>query len=112
MENESAEVRIPHHENDDSKAEENVVELPGVVAELGELKEGAVIFEEGLAHLFGRHPVSVKRAVERGELPPPTRLLGRSAWTVGAILRHLEGRQEQATKERERIEKKIAQLSP
>ena len=110
MEQESAEVRIPHDERADT--EENIVELPGVVAELGELKEGAVIFEEGLAHLFRRHPVSVKPAVERGELPPPTRLLGRSAWTVGAILRHLEDRQEQATKEKERIEKKIARLSP
>ena len=81
--------------------------IPGIVAELGELKDGAVVFEEALARMFDRHPVSIQRAVQRGELPPPTRLLGRNAWTVGAILRHLEGRQEQAAKEKERIEKII-----
>ena len=120
MEHGRAKIRIADSENSDSEPEENPneanladgVKLPGVVAELGELKEGAVIFEVGLAHLFKRHAVSIKRAVERGEIPPPCRLFGRSAWTVGAILRHLEGRQEQATEERADLEKKIARLSP
>ena len=51
--------------------------LPGVIALLGELKPGAVITEEGVARLFGRHATSVKRAVQRGELPPPCRLFGK-----------------------------------
>jgi hypothetical protein len=32
--------------------------------------------KEDLAQLFQRHPVSIQRAVERGELPPPIMLLG------------------------------------
>lgn len=86
-------------------------DLPGVVAEFGELKDGAILFEEGLARLLHRHPVSIKRAVERGELPQPCRLLGRNAWTVGAVLHFLEERQGQAAKKKGELERKIAKLS-
>ena len=87
-------------------------DLPGIIAILGELKPAAIITEEGAARLFNRHIASVKRAVRRGELPPPCRLFGQNAWTVGTLIQHIENRLEQAAKERECIEKKIAQLSP
>lgn len=87
-------------------------ELPGIIAILGELKPGAIITEEGAAHLFGRHVASVKRAVQRGELPPPCRLFGGNAWTVGALVRHIESRLEEAAKEAEQITRKLAVLSP
>ena len=29
----------------------------------------AILYEQGLAALFSRHPTSIKRAVQRGELP-------------------------------------------
>ena len=91
---------------DDGKA------VPGIVAALGELGSGPIITEEGLAHLFGRHPASIKRAVTRGELPQPARLLGRPAWTVGSIVRHIEARLVEAAKEAERQSRKISQLRP
>ncbi|MBI2505056.1 MAG: hypothetical protein HYW07_17700 [Candidatus Latescibacteria bacterium] len=87
-------------------------ELPGIIALLGELKPGAVLFEEGLARLFDRHPASIKRAVQRGELPPPCRLFGGNAWTAGALVRHIEKRLEQAAKESERQSQRVAKLSP
>ena len=37
---------------------------------------------------------TIKRAVERGELPRPVRLMGKNTWTAGAIVRHLEARLE------------------
>jgi hypothetical protein len=86
--------------------------LPGIIAVLGELKSGSIITEEGVATLFRRHPVSVKRAVQRGELPHPTRLFGQNAWTVGALIRHIEGRLERAAKEAERTARRVANLSP
>ncbi|MCK6473801.1 MAG: helix-turn-helix domain-containing protein [Planctomycetes bacterium] len=55
-----------------------------------------VVTEEDLARALGRHPVTIKRAVERGELPPPVRLMGKPTWTGAAILKHLESRLEQA----------------
>ena len=45
-------------------------ESPGIVKDLGSLPPGSIVPEEALARMFGRHPVSIKRAVERGELPP------------------------------------------
>jgi hypothetical protein len=87
-------------------------ELPGIIALLGELKPGAVLFEEGLARLFDRHPASIKRAVQRGELPPPCRLFGGNAWTAGVLVRHVEKRLEEAAREAEKLAQKLAKLSP
>ena len=86
--------------------------LPGIIALLGELKPGAIITAEGMAQLFKRHAASVKRAVQRGELPAPYRLFGSDSWNVGAIVQHFEHRQEEAAKDAERMARKIAQLSP
>ena len=86
--------------------------LPGIIAMLGELKPGAIVTEEGVAHLFNRHVTSVKRAVQRGELPPPCRLFGASVWTAGALVRHIESRLEHAAKDVERTVQRIATLAP
>lgn len=55
-----------------------------------------IVTEDELARALGRHPVTIKRAVERGELPPPVRLMGKPTWTGAVILKHLESRLEQA----------------
>lgn len=88
--------------------EPNDTEQAGVVRELAELSPQAIITEGGLARIFRRHQVSIKRAVQRGELPPPTRLFGEPVWTVGAIVRHLERRLEEA----EQAERKFQKLRP
>jgi hypothetical protein len=85
-------------------------DFPGVVRELGELGPSAIITEDGLARLFGRHISSVKRAVQRGELPPPTRLFGGNAWTVGVLIRHIETRLEDAAKEAARETRRLGNL--
>lgn len=86
-------------------------DLPGIIALLGELKPGAILTEAGVARLFNRHVASVKRAVQRGELPPPCRLFGGNAWTAGALVRHIEKRLEEAARDAERMARKFAQLS-
>jgi len=96
----------------DVEALDDLGHMPGIITALGELKPGAIVTEEGVAHLFNRHVASVKRAVQRGELPPPCRLFGTNAWTAGALVRYIESRLEQAAKEKERVERKISQLSP
>jgi hypothetical protein len=87
-------------------------DFPGIVRELGDLGSGAIITEAGLARLLHRHPASIKRAVERGELPHPTRLLGGPVWTAGSIVRHLEARLAEAAKEAERMARRIAAVTP
>ncbi len=68
--------------------------LPGVIGALGKLTPNSIVSEEGAANMFGRHLVSIKRAVKRGELPPPTKLFGSKVWTVGALVKHIENRLE------------------
>jgi hypothetical protein len=79
--------------------------------ELGGLNDGALVFESGLARMFGKHPVSIKRAIERGELPPPTRLMGKPVWTVGAIRRHIEERLETEARYRRQMEERMTRIS-
>lgn len=87
-------------------------ESSGIVTELDELGPGTVLFEARLARLLQRHPASIKRMVERGELPQPARMAGSNVWTWGAIVRHIEKRLEEAAKEAERMAQKLAKLSP
>jgi hypothetical protein len=98
-------MNAPGHDNLDLESMDHGIEaniLPGIVAALGELKPGAIVTEEGVARLFKRHITSVKRAVQRGELPPPCRLFGANVWTAGALVQHIESRLEHAAKEAER----------
>lgn len=86
-------------------------ELPGIIVELGQLPPGAVVTEAGLAKIFHRHQVSVRRAVDRGELPVPTRLFGRQVWTAEAIRAHLSKRLEAAARDSEQAARRISKLS-
>jgi hypothetical protein len=83
----------------------------GIIRELGDIPAGTVISEQGLAKIFDRHKVSIKRAVERGELPPSIRLFGEPIWTVRAIQEHLAKRLDQARKDAEQLQKKFNQFS-
>ncbi len=91
---------------------DETADLPGVIAVLGELKPGAVITEEGIAAMFRRHVASVKRAVQRGELPHPCRLFGQNAWTAGALVSHIETRLEEAASRATELSHRIEDLSP
>jgi len=82
-----------------------------IIKELGDLAPDTVISEDALAKIFDRHKVSVKRAVERGELPPSVRLFGEPVWTVRALRDHMNKRLEAAKKEAEQLERKISQMS-
>jgi hypothetical protein len=81
--------------------------LPGIIATLAALHPSAFVTEAGIAHLFSRHLVSVKRAVERGELPPPCQLFGAKVWTAGILIRHIERRLEQAARDAEKDAQRI-----
>ena len=82
----------------------------GIIRELGDLPAEAVVTEQALAKIFDRHRVSIKRAVERGELPPSIRLFGEPVWTVKALREHLTKRLDEARKESEQLQKKINEL--
>ncbi len=83
----------------------------GIIRQLGDLPPDTILSEDALARLFGRHRVSIKRAVSRGELPPSIRLFGKASWTARTVLDHLNKRLEAAKKEREQLARRISQNS-
>ena len=82
--------------------------FPDVVTVLAEYPATAVITEAGLGKLLHRHPLSIRRAAARGDLPPSFRWFNGNAWLAGAIVEHLQGLQERATRDRERVLRKIS----
>jgi predicted DNA-binding transcriptional regulator AlpA len=96
----------------DPETLEGVEGLPGVISVLSELNPSALIKEKELAKLFGRHPISIRRAVQRGELPRPVRLFGGNIWTAGSLIRHIEHRLAEVAKKAERTAQKIVRLTP
>jgi hypothetical protein len=83
----------------------------GIIRQLGDLPADTVLSEEALAEMFSRHRVSIKRAVERGELPPSVRLFGEPVWTVQTLRDHMNRRLEAAKKEAEQLQRRISQNS-
>lgn len=82
----------------------------GVIQALGLLPADAIISEEGLAKMLGKCRTSIKRAVRRGELPPPTKWFGQQVWTVQVLRDHTNMRLEAARKDAERLRQRLSRL--
>lgn len=82
----------------------------GIIRELGEMNPKAFVSEKALARIFHREPVSIKRAVQRKELPPPVKMLGMPVWTAGSIIEFIEKRLAHACSEAEKDDGRIARL--
>lgn len=83
-----------------------------IVEELGELSPGTVIDKKALAKIFNRCTTSVDRAIERGELPAPVKILGKPRWTVKSILDYIGDRLRTAQEEAEKEKLRLARISP
>ena len=96
---------------DQVQQQQEQTEEAGIIRQLGRLEPGALVTEDGLARLLGRHPCTIRRAVDRGELPVPVKMLGKPTWTAAIILRHIETRLAQAQKEAEQEAKRLARIA-
>ena len=96
----------------DTNNSDQTNQISGIFNLLGDPSDGTVITEKALAQIFSRHIVSIKRAIQRGELPPPTKLLGEQVWTINSIQEHLKKRLEDARKEAEKEIRRIKALMP
>jgi hypothetical protein len=81
-----------------------------IIRKLGEMPAGTIIYEEGMADIFGRCSMTIKRAVQRGEIPPGTRLFGRLAWLAGHVLEHIRKRLSKAALEAEQDRKRLTEM--
>jgi len=77
----------------------------GAILVIGAMPPGAILTKDRLARIFNRGQVSIDRAVARGELPHPAKLLGSERWTSGSIIRHIEKRMAEAAEDAKTIEK-------
>jgi len=64
------------------------------------------------AAVFGKCPMSIKRAVWRGELPKPIKLFRRQVFYAGHILEHLRHRLNEAAAKAEKERRRLAQVTP
>ena len=79
---------------------------------LAELPERTILNARRLARLLNLTPRTLRRMVQRHELPPPVRLAGRSCWMAGKVLDHIEAVADRALKEAEKEAARIRRLSP
>jgi predicted DNA-binding transcriptional regulator AlpA len=83
-----------------------------IMTALAVLPPQTLISESKLAQMAGRHITSVKRAVQRGELPPPVPLFGANVWTVAAILEFISARLEAERTAAAQMARRVQQLRP
>lgn len=81
------------------------IEPVTVVRTLADLPPRSLITEAGLAEVFSVSGRTVRRMVNRGQLPPPVKLADRNTWMVGLLLDYLEEQMQQAVSEGKRIMK-------
>ena len=84
-----------------------VPDLPGVFASIGALPVAALVSEDGLATALAVNKRTIRRMVQRGELPPGVPFAGRTTWLAGKIIAHFEQRAERAARDAERIMRKL-----
>jgi predicted DNA-binding transcriptional regulator AlpA len=71
----------------------------GVIQELAELHEDALIDAAALARHLGVCDRTLRRMIRRGELPPPVRMGGRSRWLAGRVRQWINDRAALAEKD-------------
>ena len=86
---------------------------PGILIDtLARLPEKTILDEARLAHILQVSARTVRRMVMRFELPPSTKLAGRSVWMAGNVLAHIEAGMQRSERDAERYARRIRDLSP
>ena len=80
-----------------------------VLDELARLPEKAILDETALAKSLHVAPRTLRRMVNRWQLPPPVRLGGRGVWFAGRVLAHIEAAAMRAEKDAEKDARKFRQ---
>lgn len=79
---------------------------------LAKLPENTILDERSLANVFSVTPRTIRRMVNRFELPPPIPLAGRSIWIAGRVIQYINAAAEKAERDAKREIQKISKLSP
>lgn len=101
-----SEVREPNGDEEVSN------EFSGVITELAELPEKALLTEEAMARILGVSRKTIQRMVERYELPPAIHIGGKNYWIAGRVLAYLDDRAAHAERELRSEISRIRKYSP
>ena len=94
------------------KVREAVPPLPGrTITALAKMDDKTMVDESALAAALKLSKRSVRRMVQRNELPPPFRFAGKSTWFTGKVLAHIEARAEREARDAERAARKLDGLA-
>lgn len=85
-------------------------DLADVITLIGELPPGTLLTKEAVARIFNRDPVSIDRAIKRGELPKPVKLLGSARFTARSIIAHHERRMAEAASDEIQVRRNCIQV--
>jgi hypothetical protein len=84
----------------------------GVCIDLATLPVNAQLDMHALAKIFKRSKKSIQRAIRRGDLPKPFRMMGKCVWLAGVIIDHFVEKQKAALqldeKRKERLSRHVA----
>lgn len=82
----------------------------GIITALATLPEKALLEETAMTRALGVSARTIRRMVDRHELPPPIPLAGRSVWIAGRVFAYLDAQANQAEKEAEQAYRKIQRI--
>lgn len=82
-----------------------------VLDALARLPDKAILDEAALAGALHVAPRTLRRMVDRWQLPPSVRLGGRNVWYAGRVLAHIEAAMIRAEKDAERAARKYRENS-
>jgi predicted DNA-binding transcriptional regulator AlpA len=83
---------------------------PAVITDLADLRADDYVRADYLADVFQVTPRTVRRMVERGELPEPVKLGRRDYWVAGQVREHIAESARRAQAEAEHRARKIERL--
>jgi len=84
--------RVSTQESPEFLDEEDIIksEGTGIFTFLDDYGSYTIITENALAKVFGCHPITIKRRIKRGELPPSCQFMGKACWTVKTLRQHID----------------------
>lgn len=83
----------------------------GIILSLAELPRDAIMDEAAMARAFGVATRTIKRMVDRYELPPPIVLASKRCWKAGTVLDWINDSIERNEKEAKRQAQRLYVIS-
>jgi predicted DNA-binding transcriptional regulator AlpA len=72
--------------------ESKSAETTGIILGLAALPEKAILTEAALAKTIGVTQRTIRRMVQRNEIPPPVPFAGQAVWFAGGVLAYIQTR--------------------